>query len=146
MLPPTREDVGETRVVVAIVDVGQGKGRNNTWINSNIQRNNGIKPKKPNQQDIPQGENICFRCGKAGHWSRICCALAHVLTTYQDSLQDKEKNVETNFANVSPTDLEAYNIEFETFDFLNLDEKDGSLPEMDALVGEFTLEDNFLLG
>ncbi|KAL8167718.1 hypothetical protein V2J09_009217 [Rumex salicifolius] len=77
--------------------------------------------------------------------SRICRAPAHVMTAYQDSLQDKEKNVETNFANASPTDLRAYNTEFETSDFLNLDEKDGSLPEMDALVGEFTSEDNFLL-
>ncbi|KAL8143840.1 LOW QUALITY PROTEIN: hypothetical protein V2J09_016872 [Rumex salicifolius] len=85
-------------------------------------------------------------CGKAGHWSRICRAPAHVMTTYQDSLQDKEKNVETNFANVNPTDLEAYNTEFETSDFVNLDEKDESLSELDALVGEFTSEDNFLIG
>ncbi|PIN10858.1 hypothetical protein CDL12_16546 [Handroanthus impetiginosus] len=44
-------------------------------------------------------ENLCFRCGSKGHWSRICRTPKHLVELYQASLKKKNKNVETNFTN-----------------------------------------------
>ena len=33
-----------------------------------------------------------------GHWSRIYHTLKHLVELYQESLKNKEKNIETNFA------------------------------------------------
>ncbi|PIM97087.1 hypothetical protein CDL12_30450 [Handroanthus impetiginosus] len=44
-------------------------------------------------------ENLCFRCGSKGHWSRICRTPKHLVELYQGSLKKKNKNVETNFTN-----------------------------------------------
>ncbi|KAL4620574.1 hypothetical protein ACB092_06G164900, partial [Castanea dentata] len=43
-------------------------------------------------------ENICFRCGMKGHWSRTCRTLKHLVDLYQASLKEKGKGVEVNLA------------------------------------------------
>ena len=42
-------------------------------------------------------ENICYRCGMKGHWSRTYRMPKHLVDLYQASLNDKEKSIETNF-------------------------------------------------
>ena len=42
-------------------------------------------------------ENVCFRCGMKGHWSRTCRTPKHLVDLYQASLNDKGKSIETNF-------------------------------------------------
>ena len=42
-------------------------------------------------------ENLCYRCGGKGHWSRTCRTPKHLVELYQQSLKDKGKKIETNF-------------------------------------------------
>ncbi len=86
---------------------GHEQGRHSTWVNPDIQKNNGNKSKKPNQQDkpTPKTESICYMCGAPGHWSRTCRTAPHLVKLYQDFLNSKGKGVVANFVDVgSPTD------------------------------------------
>ena len=54
------------------------------------------------KRKAPRGgktENVCYRCGMDGHWTRNCHAPDHLVKLYQSSQKSKEKMVETNFAN-----------------------------------------------
>ncbi|GAV82094.1 hypothetical protein CFOL_v3_25547, partial [Cephalotus follicularis] len=39
----------------------------------------------------------CFRCGIEGHWYRACRTAKHWIDLYQASLNEKGKQIETNF-------------------------------------------------
>ncbi|KAL0395098.1 UNVERIFIED_CONTAM: hypothetical protein Slati_4476000 [Sesamum latifolium] len=77
---------------------GRGNGRgnhHNTWINPNIQKNNGNKAK--NQQEKTINRDLCHRCGMSGHWSRTCRTAQHLVKLYQASVKTKGEEIETNF-------------------------------------------------
>lgn len=57
--------------------------------------NDGNKKHENYQSD--HANNMCYRCGGKGHWSRICRTPKHLIDLYQQSLKQKGKNVETNF-------------------------------------------------
>ncbi|KAL0405784.1 UNVERIFIED_CONTAM: hypothetical protein Slati_3892300 [Sesamum latifolium] len=88
---------------------GRGRGRengrgnhHNTWINPNIQKNNGNKAK--NQQEKTTNGDLCYKCGMSGHWSRTCRTAQHLVKLYQASVKAKGKEVETNFAKAGISD------------------------------------------
>ncbi|KAJ8752662.1 hypothetical protein K2173_005551 [Erythroxylum novogranatense] len=95
---------------------GRGCGRNN-WTHGNHSSNSenrGIKKKsmtwvrneeKPEKNDKGNNnDNICYRCGTKGHWSRVCRAPKHLVELYKASLIGKGKNVEVNLSEpVGPT-------------------------------------------
>ncbi|KAL0433728.1 UNVERIFIED_CONTAM: hypothetical protein Slati_2707100 [Sesamum latifolium] len=81
---------------------GHGRGRgnghgnhHNTWINPNIQKNNGNKAK--NQQEKTTNRDLCHRCGMSGHWSCTCRTAQHLVKLYRASVKAKGKEIETNF-------------------------------------------------
>ncbi|KAL0411297.1 UNVERIFIED_CONTAM: hypothetical protein Slati_3719400 [Sesamum latifolium] len=75
---------------------GNGHGNHhNTWINLNIQKNNGNKAK--NQQEKITNGDICHRCRMSGHWSRTCRTAQHLVKLYQASVKAKGKEIETYF-------------------------------------------------
>ena len=60
-------------------------------------------------------ENLCYRCGGKGHWSRTCRTPKHLVELYQQSLKDKGKKIETNFASEDrkdETNLDSRNDDF----------------------------------
>jgi hypothetical protein len=72
--------------------------RNNTSGAKNV--NNHPKWIKHNgkRNTVPKNyEDICYRCGMKGHWSRICRTAKHLVDLYQASIEGKGKNVEANF-------------------------------------------------
>jgi hypothetical protein len=44
-------------------------------------------------------EHPCHRCGGTNHWARNCHTPKHFVGLYEQSLENKKKRVETNFAN-----------------------------------------------
>ncbi|PIN12610.1 hypothetical protein CDL12_14783 [Handroanthus impetiginosus] len=109
-----------------------GRGRNNYHYrsgnnyNSHHQKwiNNDEKEKDKGGQSNPSRdkENICYRCGMKGHWSRTCRTPKYLVKLYQDFI--KGKNAETNFThhnNNSNYDVEA-NFAYKDDDFKNLDD------------------------
>ncbi len=49
-------------------------------------------------------ENICYRCGGKGHWSRTCRTPKHLVDLYQQSIKNNEKRVETNYGDCDEYD------------------------------------------
>ena len=60
-------------------------------------------------------DNVCYRCGMKGHWSRTCRTPKHFVDLYKKSLKRNEKMVETNFI----TECDTSDTQFD--DFTNLD-------------------------
>ena len=54
--------------------------------------------KEKGGQSSKTNENICYRCGGKGHWSRTCRTPKHLVDLNQQSLKNKEKKVETHYA------------------------------------------------
>ncbi|XP_021741128.1 uncharacterized protein LOC110707404 [Chenopodium quinoa] len=52
--------------------------------------------KNGNKNEKVKNENICYRCGGKGHWSRVCRTPKHLVDLYQQSIKQKGKKVETN--------------------------------------------------
>ena len=67
-------------------------GNHQKWVN-----NEQIQGKDKGEQSKKNMENVCYRCGMKGHWSRTCRMHKHLVDLYQTSLNDKGKNVEINF-------------------------------------------------
>ena len=59
-------------------------------------KKNAKKDKERGENNGKKVENICYRCGSKGHWSRACNTPKHLVELYQESL--KKKNIETHFA------------------------------------------------
>ncbi|XP_028795622.1 uncharacterized protein LOC114751125 [Neltuma alba] len=79
---------------------GRGGGRSHQkWANNDEHHQ---KESSGNNNHV---ENLCYRCGGKGHWSRTCRTPKHLVDLYQESLKNKNKNknkgkepkVETNF-------------------------------------------------
>ncbi|KAK8348465.1 hypothetical protein V6Z12_A06G082700 [Gossypium hirsutum] len=70
---------------------------------NNDTSNHQKKNKNERQERIPQNnpskivDNICYRCGMKGHWSRTCRTSEHLVKLYQESIKKKGKHMETNF-------------------------------------------------
>ena len=41
-------------------------------------------------------EELCYRCGMKGHWSRTCRTAKHLVDLYQASMKEKGKEIEIN--------------------------------------------------
>lgn len=70
--------------------------------------------KSPEKKDVRRespkkdNDNICYRCGGKGHWSRTCRTEKHLVDLYQASRKGKGK-IETNLVNDSdPIDLSTH--------------------------------------
>ncbi|XP_039687091.1 uncharacterized protein [Medicago truncatula] len=61
-------------------------------------KNNEKIEKEKGGQNSKTNENICYRCGGKGHWSRTCRTPKHLVDLYQQSLKNKGKKVETHYA------------------------------------------------
>ncbi|KAL0378667.1 UNVERIFIED_CONTAM: hypothetical protein Sradi_3172200 [Sesamum radiatum] len=122
---------------------GRGRGRgnhHNTWINLNIQKNNGNKAK--NQQEKTTNGDLCHRCGMSGHWSRTCRTAQHLVKLYQASVKAKGKEVETNFVEAGISD----NTHIDASDFFqSIENDDKNLPELPLQFGDIAEDFNMLV-
>ena len=63
-----------------------------------------IRGKKRGDKDkgeIDETKNACQRCGGRSHWARNCRTPKYLVDLYQESLEKKNKKMETNFASGS---------------------------------------------
>ncbi|XP_011101213.1 uncharacterized protein LOC105179303 [Sesamum indicum] len=119
---------------------GRGNGRGNTWINPIIQKHNGNKAK--NQQEKTTNEDLCYRCGMSGHWSRTCRTVQHLVKLYQASVKAKGKEVETNFVKAGISD----NTHMDASDFFqSIENEDKNLPELPLQFGDITEDFDMLV-
>ncbi|XP_011101770.1 uncharacterized protein LOC105179826 [Sesamum indicum] len=110
---------------------GRSNGRGNTWINLNIQKNNGNKAK--NQQEKTTNEDLCYRCRMSGHWSCTYRTAQHLVKLYQASVKAKGKEVETNLVEAGISD----NTHMDASDFFQFFENDNkNLAELPLQFGE----------
>ncbi|XP_070041201.1 uncharacterized protein [Nicotiana tomentosiformis] len=103
---------------------GHGRKRNSNHGNNDAPKNPPHhqqwkgKEQKHEAVQAAKPENICYRCGGKGHWSRTYRTPKHLVELYQASLKKAEKNAEANF------------ISEDNLDFMHLDVADYfSLPE-----------------
>ena len=117
---------------------GYDQGRNPTWVNPDIQKNNGNKSKKQHDKPTPKAESLCHRCGAPGHWVRTCRTSPHLVKLYQDFAKSKGKGVVTNFVEgEGPDDSFFDGLEdayLETSDFLPRDGNDKISPMLERNV------------
>ncbi|KAL2250251.1 uncharacterized protein LOC105179097 [Sesamum indicum] len=115
-------------------------GRGNTWINPNIQMNNGNKAK--NQQEKTTNGDLCHRCGMSRHWSRTCRTTQHLVKLYQASVKAKGKEVETNLIEAGISD----NTHMDASDFFqSIENDDKNLPELPLQFGNITEDFDMLV-
>lgn len=71
-------------------------------------------------------EDICYRCGMKGHWTRTCRTTKHLVALYQAFVDKKGKNVEVNFTSQTLTHGESddANLDDVNFDATHLDVAD----------------------
>ncbi|XP_058775221.1 uncharacterized protein LOC131649477 [Vicia villosa] len=77
-------------------DRGRNGNHKNTYFHpkwKNVEKN------EKEGQSSKTNENICYRCGGKGHWSRTCRTPKHLVDLYQKSLKNKKEKIETHFAN-----------------------------------------------
>ena len=79
---------------------GRGLNRNHNGDYKNTFSHQKLKNVGKNEvgQCSKNNENICYRFGGKDHWSRTCRTPKHLVDLYQQSLENKDKKVETHFA------------------------------------------------
>lgn len=71
---------------------------NRNYRNHNSGAKNNDHQKWTKRNNVPKNrEDICYRCGMQGHWTRTCNTAKHLVDLYQASIKEKGKNVEVNF-------------------------------------------------
>ena len=86
---------------------GRGYGRGHGRVNYGVQFNNtGHFYKRQERRDKDKGKidetkNTCHRCGGRSHWACNCRTPRYLVDLYQESLEKKNKKMETNFASGS---------------------------------------------
>ncbi|XP_021771818.1 uncharacterized protein LOC110735955 [Chenopodium quinoa] len=68
---------------------GHDRGRGGHFRNSYSHQKWDNKDGNKNEKD--KYENICYRCGGKGHWSRVCRTPKHLVDLYQQSIKQKGK-------------------------------------------------------
>ena len=102
---------------------GRGRGRSCRFGNRSGHSKNPARhlkwerneKKDQGDSNINSIDNVCYRCGMKGHWSRTCCTPKHFVDLYKESLKRNEKRVETNVI----TECGTSDTQFD--DFTNLD-------------------------
>ncbi|KAK5836372.1 hypothetical protein PVK06_012159 [Gossypium arboreum] len=73
-------------------------GGHNTDTSNHYKKNNNERQERSGQNNSSKiVENIYYRCGVKGHWSRTCCTHEHLVKLYQASIKKKGRHMETNF-------------------------------------------------
>jgi len=91
---------------------GRGRGRGHAHnYNENFKNPSFHQKWKNNEKNEGKGgqsgkasENICYRCGGKGQWSRTCHTPKHLVDLYQQSIKNNEKRVETNYGDCDEYD------------------------------------------
>ncbi|KAK2389607.1 hypothetical protein QL285_063285 [Trifolium repens] len=85
----------------------RGRGRGRGYVNNYRplkydQNNKNHQGKGKYIQEGPSRnhDNLCFRCGKNGHWAKTCKTPEHLCKRYRASVEGKEKEV--NFNEIEP--------------------------------------------
>ncbi|CAJ2641347.1 unnamed protein product [Trifolium pratense] len=91
----------------------RGRGRGRGYVNNYRppkydQNNKNHQGKGKYIQEGPSRnrDDICFRCGKNGHWSKTCRTPEHLCKKYRASVEEKGKEV--NFNEVEPNNDTTY--------------------------------------
>lgn len=98
---------------------GHGRGRGRGYIRNyhNGPYDNKSQPQRRNHDagasTSKNPDNICYRCGSTGHWSKMCRTQEHLCKLYKASIAGKNKEV--NLAD----DLEFTNVEMNAADYCN---------------------------
>lgn len=77
------------------------------------------KELKPNKgKDLPDKqvknkEDVCYRCGVSGHWSRTCRTARHLVNLYQASLKRPAADIETNLIQTNDASTSSPHIDFD---------------------------------
>ena len=75
---------------------GHGLNRNHNGDYKNTFSHQKLKNVGKNEkggQSSKNNENIFYRCGGKGHWSRTCRTPKHLVDLYQQSLKNKDKRL-----------------------------------------------------
>lgn len=65
---------------------------------NNFKKKGQWKPKKvPSRGEYGKQDQVCYRCGMKGHWSRICRTPKHIVDLYQELHGKKKAKHEANF-------------------------------------------------
>jgi len=63
----------------------------------NIPRGPRCLQKVPSRGEYGKQDQVCYRCGMKGHWSRICRTPKHIVDLYQELHGKKKAKHEANF-------------------------------------------------
>ncbi|XP_038721940.1 uncharacterized protein LOC120014085 [Tripterygium wilfordii] len=69
-----------------------------------------FESKQSNPEDLPNKsqkdkEDICYRCGGSGHWSRTCRTPQHLIKLYQESIKGKDFNNDIELNDLTHLDM-----------------------------------------
>lgn len=107
---------------------GFGRGRGGSFKNSNSHQQ--WEGKDANKQE--NVNNVCFRCGGNGHWSRTCRTPKHIVELYQQLMQQKEKKAEANHLGYEDFSLGDFSLEdFDHGDATHLETAHFIAPEVE---------------
>ncbi|XP_026410657.1 uncharacterized protein LOC113305880 [Papaver somniferum] len=103
---------------------------NNSRFKPNHQEWKDCTPKKEHKPDkgkdsfdkpIKNKEDVCYRCGMTGHWSRTCRTAKHLVNLYQASLKRLAVDIETNLIETNEACTSSPHLDF---DFLTKSEEE----------------------